>query len=318
MTNTEPKVSVLICTYNHAKHIGKCLDSILEQQCNFKFEVILGEDGSDDGTQEICKKYANLFPDIINLKIRDQKKKVYLYGKPTGKYNLMKILQEGTGKYFAFCDGDDYWTDKKKLQKQVDFMESNSDYSFCATNRMLIKDGKVVRDEYLDKYFHENDGQRIEIVKSNFFSPYLVKTNTILFRRNCLDFQLLEERFTEVKDTFIYYVLLDKGKGTVQPWITSNYRIHQGGRWTSLSSFEMARMNHHTIRGMYRSYLGKDIEVRKTYQGTLFTYFIASTKSQQWKDMTIALKENPVLCLKMLVVKGSQKALYYFYKPRGN
>lgn len=307
MNNSRPKVSVLITTYNHVDHIGKCLDSILAQQCNFDFEVILGEDGSDDGTQELCREYAEKFPDIIQLKIRDQKKKVYLYGRATGKYNLLKVMQEGTGEYFAFCDGDDYWTDKHKLQKQVDFMDANQSYSFCATDRMVILNGKIIRDERLEKAFDESDGQPIVITKSNFFSPYLVKSNTILFRRKCLDLDLLEERYTEVKDTFIYYLLLNKGKGIIQPWITADYRIHQGGRWSSLSKFGMAKMNHHTIRGMYLSYLGADAEVRNTYGGTLFSYFVASIINKQWGDAWIALAENPFVLFEKILALSLRK-----------
>ena len=143
MNNANPKVSVLITTYNHVDHISKCLDSILEQECDFDFEIVLGEDGSNDGTQEICKEYAKQFPDVIRLGIRDQKKKVYLYGRATGKYNLLKVMQEGKGDYFAFCDGDDNWTDKKQLQKQVDFMTANQSFSFCSTDRRILKDGLV-------------------------------------------------------------------------------------------------------------------------------------------------------------------------------
>lgn len=312
MATIKPKVSVLICTCNHVEYIEKCLDSILEQECDFKFEIILGEDGSNDGTQEICKEYAKRFPDVIQLKIRDQEKKVYLYGRATGKYNLLKILQEGTGEYFAFCDGDDYWTDKKKLQKQVDFMDNSPEYSFCATNIMVVKGEEIVSYERLQIALLKNSGQAIDIEKANFFSPYLVKTNTILFRRKHLDFQLLKERYTEVNDTFIYYVLLSKGKGIIQPWITSNYRIHPGGRWSSISPFNKARMSHHTIRGMYYSYLGKDLEVKSFYRDTLSRYFIASLRSQQWEDVVIALKENPSFCLKAVTTKVSQKILSYF------
>lgn len=307
MNNANPKVSVLITTYNHVDHISKCLDSILEQECDFDFEIVLGEDGSNDGTQEICKEYAKQFPDVIRLGIRDQKKKVYLYGRATGKYNLLKVMQEGKGDYFAFCDGDDYWTDKKKLQKQVDFMTANQSFSFCSTDLRILKDGLIFRDERIQAAFTKSNGAPIVITKHNFFSPYLVKTNTILFRRDCLDFELLQERYTEVKDTFIYYMLLNKGNGIVQPWITSDYRIHQGGRWSSLSKFGMAKMNHHTIRGMYLSYLGADAEVKNFYRGSLFRYFIASVKSKQWRDAGSAFAEDPFIILEKLVTRGLRK-----------
>jgi hypothetical protein len=224
----------------------------------------------------------------------------------------MKILQEGEGQYFAFCDGDDYWTDENKLQKQVDFLDKSLQYSFCATDRMVVKNGVVARDERLEKYFEKSDCRPIEIEKSNFFSPYLVRTNTILFRRDYLDFDLLAERYTEVKDIFIYYMLLNRGKGIVLPWITSTYRIHQGGRWTSLSRFGKAKMNHHTFRGMYFSYLGKDVEIKNIYQNSLLAYLVSSVKNRQWEDVLIVLKENPVLCLKGVVSRGNRKITSYF------
>lgn len=293
-----PTVSVLITTYNHVDHIAKCLDSVLMQQTDFPFELIIGEDGSDDGTQEICKQYAERYPDIVRLAIRDQTKKVYLYGKATGKYNLLKTLQDGKGEFFALCDGDDYWTDELKLQKQVDFMKQNQNLSFCATDRRVLKDGVISRDEVLERAFSKSKGASITITKQNFFSPYLVKSNTILLRRSCLDFELLRERYTEVKDTFIYYMLLHKGNGIVQPWVTADYRVHQGGRWTSLSVFEMARMNHHVIRGMYRSYLGEDEVIKRLYNNTLFIYFKKSIKNYKWKDVWISFSEGPAICIK--------------------
>ena len=295
---SKPTVSVLITTYNHAEHIAKCLDSVLMQKTNFSFELVIGEDGSDDGTQEICKQYAERYPEIIRLAIRDQSKKVYLYGRATGKYNLMQTLLDGRGEYFALCDGDDYWTDEHKLQKQVDFMQSNPTFSFCSTDRRILKDGVISRDEGLEVAFSKSGGAPIVITKRNFFSPYLVKSNTILLRRNCLDFELLQERYTEVKDTFIYYILLNKGDGIVQPWLTSDYRVHQGGMWTSLSRFGMAKMNHHTIRGMYRSYLGEDEVVKEFYRGTLFAYFKSSVRNYKWRDIWTSFSEGPVICIR--------------------
>lgn len=296
-TAPSPRVSVLVTTYNHAPYIEQCLDSILRQKTNFPFEIILGEDGSDDGTQEICKKYASAYPSLIRLSIRDQAKKVFLYGRATGKYNLLCTLQEATGEYLAFCDGDDYWTDDLKLQKQVDLLDTQRSYSFCATDRMTLKDGEIKRDERLKAAFDASGNQPIEINKNNFFSPYLVKTNVILFRRSALDFNLLKVYFKEVKDTFIYFMLLDHGKGIIQPWMTSVYRIHPGGRWSSINRFQKARLNHFCVKGMFDSYLGKAPSLQVLYKNSLSTYFSQSVKNYQWKDAWIAVSENPVVCL---------------------
>jgi glycosyltransferase involved in cell wall biosynthesis len=118
-------VSVCVQTYNHEKYLSDCLDSILKQKTNFNFEILLGEDGSNDKTRQICIQYAERFPDIIKLFIHNRKNVIYLNGKPTGRYNMLFNLQSAAGKYFSFCAGDDYWTDHNKLQFQVDFMENN-------------------------------------------------------------------------------------------------------------------------------------------------------------------------------------------------
>lgn len=126
-----PLVSVVVSTYNHSEYIAECLEGILMQQTSFPFEIILGEDESNDGTHEICKTYAEKHPEKIRLFLRSRKDVIYINGNPTGRYNFIESLKACTGKYVALCEGDDYWTDPLKLQKQVGFMEANPGYGIC-------------------------------------------------------------------------------------------------------------------------------------------------------------------------------------------
>ena len=128
----QPIVSVTVATYQHVNYIRKCLDGILMQKTNFPYEIILGEDGSVDGTQEICKEYAEKYPDKIRLFIRDRKLSQYIgkNGKVT-RFNGIWNRMSSRGKYIAWCEGDDYWIEPLKLQRQVDFLESHQDYSMC-------------------------------------------------------------------------------------------------------------------------------------------------------------------------------------------
>lgn len=128
---SNPLVSVVVSTYNHQKYIADCLEGILMQQTTFPFEIILGEDESNDGTREICMIYAEKHPNKIKLFLRSRKDVIYIGGNPTGRYNFLENLKASTGKYIALCEGDDYWTDPLKLQKQVDFMEANFEYGIC-------------------------------------------------------------------------------------------------------------------------------------------------------------------------------------------
>src|SRR5690606_34031006 len=120
----QPIVSVIVATYNHENYIKQCLDGILMQQTTFDFEIILKEDCSTDNTREIVKQYQKKFPNKIRLWLTNENlysKKIKLSG-----YNYTD------SKYIALCEGDDYWTDPLKLQKQVEFLENNLDYVICS------------------------------------------------------------------------------------------------------------------------------------------------------------------------------------------
>lgn len=117
------KVSACIITYNHEDFLAECIESAINQKVNFDYEIIIGEDKSTDSTREICMKYANLYPNLIKYHPREHN--LGMIG------NWMATINECTGKYIAICEGDDYWTDPFKLQKQVDFLEDNPEYNIC-------------------------------------------------------------------------------------------------------------------------------------------------------------------------------------------
>jgi glycosyltransferase involved in cell wall biosynthesis len=127
----QPIVSVCITTYNHEPYIAECLESVLMQQTNFPFEIIIGEDESTDNTREICKGYAEKYPDKIRLFLRSEKDKIYVNGIKTGRYNFIENLKVASGKYIALCDGDDYWTDSYKLTKQYNYFLNHNE---CVLN----------------------------------------------------------------------------------------------------------------------------------------------------------------------------------------
>ncbi len=129
-----PVVSVCVQTYQQAPYIKKCLDGILMQQTSFPVEILLGEDGSSDGTREICKQYAEKYSDKIRLFLHTRENNIHINNKPSGRFNFLHNLLSVKGRYFAICEGDDYWTDPLKLQKQFDFLEKNSDYTGAYTN----------------------------------------------------------------------------------------------------------------------------------------------------------------------------------------
>ena len=127
MDKSIPVVSICCVAYNHVHFIRQCLDGFVMQKTNFPFEVLIHDDASTDGTQDIIREYEAKYPDII--KPIYQKENQYSKGvRVSLVYNYSRVR----GKYVALCEGDDYWTDPYKLQKQVDFLEAHPDYVMCS------------------------------------------------------------------------------------------------------------------------------------------------------------------------------------------
>lgn len=126
----EPPVVTIRCfAYNHEPFIRQCLEGFVMQKTNFRFEAIVHDDASMDGTGDIIREYAKRYPDIIIPIIEEENQ----YSKGDG--SISRILSPYMrGKYIAYCEGDDYWIDPLKLQKQVDFMDSHPDYGLCHTD----------------------------------------------------------------------------------------------------------------------------------------------------------------------------------------
>lgn len=123
-------VSVVVLTYNHARFIRQALDSILMQKTDFRFEILVGDDASSDGTQEILRDYQRRYPERFRLWLREQNLGC--------THNSYELLVSAQGDYIAACEGDDYWTDPNKLQKQFDFLEAHPEYVGCAHDCLIV------------------------------------------------------------------------------------------------------------------------------------------------------------------------------------
>lgn len=138
-------VSVFMLTYNQEDFIAQAIEGVLMQETTFNVQLVIGEDCSTDGTIEIVKDYAQKYPDKIILTLNETN--IGLIA------NYVKTYAQCSGKYVAICDGDDYWIDPLKLQKQVSFLEENPDYSIVYTNnKNLIPSGEILisnKREYL-------------------------------------------------------------------------------------------------------------------------------------------------------------------------
>lgn len=231
MKSKEVLVSISCITYNHVQYIRQCLDGFLMQQTNFAFEVLIHDDCSTDGTTEIIKEYELMYPDII--KPIYEKENQYQQGKPYG--SVVWNFPRAQGKYIAMCEGDDYWIDSLKLQKQVDFLDANPEYSFCCHRFSIYKqDCKQWLSEYADSFY--TDGKNLEITLDLFFKTWITQPLTVVCRMEILksiEREIMSYKYS--RDVHLFYHLLKKGRGISLNDKMGVYRWHDGGVASSLT-----------------------------------------------------------------------------------
>ena len=169
----ECKVSVLCATFNHEDYLRQTLDSFVAQKTDFPFEVLVNDDASTDHTAEILREYADRYPDIIRPFYQDEN----LYSRRMNVYDLV-FFPAARGKYIALCEGDDYWNDPEKLQRQADWLDIHPEYSACVHNSI----GKF--SDQPDRVLFAQDGDRdipFEQVINGMSHAY--HTSSILARR---------------------------------------------------------------------------------------------------------------------------------------
>lgn len=217
-------VSISCLAYNHAPYIRQCLDGFLMQKTDFRYEVIIHDDASNDDTAEIIREYHEKYPEIFYPIF--QKENQYSKGvKPTWVFNAPRWR----GKYIAFCEGDDYWTDPKKLQKQVDFLDKNEDFAVCFTNQLVLtENGELISEnEYIDKVYTTAD----------IISGFIPGTQTLLIRR----YENLFDIFSKYIDMYsgdrlLCYCCSLFGKLHLINDFTAAYRQTGSGIWTSIDT----------------------------------------------------------------------------------
>lgn len=176
--NNRPMVSVQCLAYNHEKYIRQCLEGLVGQKTNFKYEIVIHDDASTDGTVSIIKEYEAKYPHLI----RPIFEKENLY--KTNQVKMRQIITSClTGKYIAFCECDDYWTSEDKLQRQVDFMEKHPDYSMCFHSAKKIYEYETV--SWLGCESIENR----DYTATEVFVNWIVATASIVCRREAIEFR---------------------------------------------------------------------------------------------------------------------------------
>jgi len=218
-TDKDILISVYSICYNQERFVAQAMESVIQQQCTYRVEMVISDDCSTDGTAAVIREYAAKYPDIIKP----------LYQKKNLGYmaNCIVTMMACTGKYIAILEGDDYFTDPLKLQKQVDFLEANPDFSLCFSD-VVIKD-EMGLNLPANKYFPEVTKDVFTTEDFIMMQMNVVPTPTMLFR-NLLPRPLPEfYRNALSGDICILILMGDKGKAKRMPEAMAAYRNHSGG-----------------------------------------------------------------------------------------
>ena len=291
---SKPLLSVCLITYNHVHFIRQAIEGVLMQQVAFDWELIIADDCSTDGTKGVILQYQEKFPDFITL--LSQEKNV------GAAKNWLDLVALAKGKYIAYLDGDDYWTDPLKLHKQLSFLESNPSYSIHSGKAQILsgKEFKEVIGNPLSKTTYQ---------AADFFTKNNLVTCTIMFRNEKFPKTWLENPI--FGDWMLYVLLLSKSKNEaayVSDEVYAVYRIHAGGTMQSLNKMQdnyVAHLKQIIAIKKYRKvfYSIEDVAIINSYCLGVFKHFFSAksyTKSINYFFKNLYLCRNRIQLRKYL------------------
>lgn len=218
--------SIRCITYNQIDYIRQCLESLVCQQTTFKYEIIVHDDASTDGTTEIVKEYATRYPNLITPIIQTENQ----YSKHDGSIGrTLEAATNSTVKYVAYCEGDDFWMDPQRLQKQVDFLETHPNHSMVFNAvQYLYPDGRV---EVIRRY--DKTTEECPVADFILGGGGFIKVNSIVYRKE-LRYDYPEwAKNSPVGDSPFFLVMAIRGKVAYIDDLGSCYRVSAKGSWTT-------------------------------------------------------------------------------------
>ena len=258
----KPLVSVLMVAWNHAEFIGEAIESVVTQKSEYQIELIIGEDNSSDDTLSVCHSLQEKYPDIIRIVTSDENLGMH--------HNFARIWHRAKGELIAFCDGDDYWVDSLKLQKQIDWFKANPNGSLVgAITDKLFRDGE-------GEWAINGRSAPLEIKKtysfesllqnySFHFSSVMVRKSSVHFPRWLWDVYCV--------DRPLYLFAAENGSVGLLPEVTSCYRQHEGGNWSPRSQLSKGEASTELFHLLSRHLGGKYAKTcRETLAGILWSY----------------------------------------------
>ena len=234
--SSEPKVSVLMITYNHEKYIAQAINSVLMQKTDFPYELIIGEDCSTDGTRNIVREYARKYPEIVHAHLRERN--------IGAAENSRQNFWASRGNYIALLEGDDYWTSPDKLQLQADLLDAHPETALCGHRTVWHREDGSSQDRTapdLPAGFYDIE----RLLHRNF-----LHTSSAMFRRVIDDIRPDRYRHLPMGDIPLFVEVAHHGNICLLDETMGVYRINTGGSWTNRRGLEKARQ----IRAMCQAF----------------------------------------------------------------
>ncbi len=219
-----PLVSVCCITYNHEGFIREALEGFLMQKTGFPVEILIHDDASTDGTAEIIREYQQKFPETIKAVFQTENQ----YSQ--GKHVISSLFRMALGKYIALCEGDDYWTDPLKLQKQVDFMEAHRECSISCHKVVVRHDDSSTGDVIFPNIIGNQVFSKEDLYKSRF-----IRTASTLFINSGISKLIEISDGIASGDAALFYYYAQLGKIGFIDDCMAVYRVHDGGVWSGKS-----------------------------------------------------------------------------------
>ena len=295
-------ISVIVCTYNQEKTIGRTLDSILRQKCHEKFEIVIGNDASTDDTKRICQEYAEQYPSIIRL-FNNEKNKGLID-------NYYDCLLATRGEYISECAGDDFWTDDMKLEKEIKILEENADVTLVHTNWQYYDETSEKTYPSPTKHFNApltNGSEMLEAIITQTESP-VIHLCTAMYRRDVIikaynnDTYLFRNKSFACEDLQVCFTCAKEGRIAYIDNVTLSYSISHNsisGNNDILRQFDFFSKTTSLSRYLTSNYFHDSTATRSFFQKRLFALAMHAFRahSHEMRDkITVLAKqwETPI------------------------
>ena len=238
-----PVVSIMVLAYNHDKYIRECLDSLVSQIADFEYEIVIGDDCSTDSTREICFEYQRRFPGKVRVLWSEEN--LYSYAG-----NELRVRYKCRGEYVTYCEGDDYYIDNHKLQKQVDLIRK-TDAVMCVAFTDWVYSDHVVHSTYYPPAYNKSSGEPIILTVEDFKRHYFHTTTYMMRRDAFMALDTIYPRFVGLRSMQVAFCMAYQGKVCLLSEIVTAYRWTGTGEATSLNVFRAICFN---ITAMFELY----------------------------------------------------------------